>query len=212
MISSFTDNWDRENGPLGNGWVSSHLENPSWWDPLELRNNSPVNTQPDQGPIVRPGNSGGRASAYRDFGTKFSDQFRLGIRWNGNHQAPAFPIACINADHTDWGLAFCYEPEIEHGVYVLWALGRRPDNIHIVKYAKGPDHSDGQSVLFEMEIDGTLVSCLVDGKRVLSTGIPEKLIGSHVHGFGLDVNPVPGRIADVEVIDGSFAISSTADS
>ena len=201
----FTDDWNRSDGPIGNGWRSSHEDHGEWWDPLEVRGKIPVNINPDRGPIVQPHNSGGRASAYRDFGEAFVDRIRIGILWNGNHQAPGFPIACINSEDPNWGLAFCYEPEIAGGIYALWAMGRRPDQIKLLHSEPG-DHRDGQSVFFEMKVSSDMVTCLADQKEILTYEIPAPLVGSSVHGFGLDVNPIPGRPPNVEVICGPFMI------
>ena len=203
----FVDRWDRDDGPLGNGWRSTHDDHPRWWDLLELRGHLPVNIRPDHGPIVQPDNSGGRASAYRDFGAAFSDDFSIGVSWNGRHQAPGCPVACINLEDPDWGLAFCYEPEIEGGAYILWALGRQPNNIRVVQSAKGPSHADGAPMYFEMQVHKGAVRCLADDGEILTAAIPPALVGSTIHGVLVDVNPVPGRLADVEVIDGPFTIS-----
>ncbi|MCA9158520.1 MAG: hypothetical protein KDA72_09345, partial [Planctomycetales bacterium] len=68
----FEDDWKRPNGPLGNGWKSAHDDHPNWWDPLEIRQAAPVNTNPDKGPIVQPDNAAGRTAAYRDFGPAYA--------------------------------------------------------------------------------------------------------------------------------------------
>jgi hypothetical protein len=173
---------------------------------MGLRNGTPVNIQPDLGPIVQPDNSGGRASAYQDFGSTYADSFRIGIWWNGRHHAPGFPIACINLKEPDWGLAFCYEPEIQGGTYVLWALGRRPDEIRVVHSAAGPPHVDGKPMYFEMHVKRAMASCFADDREILTAAIPEGLVGSTIHGFGLDVNPVPSRPPNQEVLCGPFSI------
>jgi hypothetical protein len=211
VLEGFVDRWDREDGPLGNGWRSAHEIHERWWDPLELRDGTPVNTHPDLGPIVQPNNSGGRASAYQDFGSTYADNFRIGIWWNGRHHAPGFPVACIDLNEPDWGLAFCYEPEIEGGVYVLWALGRRPDEIRIVDSKKGPSHVDGRPMCFEMHVRASTISCFADDREILTAAVPEALAGSTIHGFGLDVNPVPDRPPNLEVISGPFSLTPLAD-
>jgi hypothetical protein len=203
----FRDDWKRPNGPLGNGWRSAHDDHPNWWDPLELHDGAPVNTDPDKGPIVQPNNAAGRVAAYRDFGPQYADDTDIGVWWNGRHQAPGFPIACINLENSDWGLAFCYEPKIAGGVYVLWALGRSPDKIRVVKAAAGEKHADGTPLFLSMHVKGDAITCLAGDKVILTSPIPPALVGSTTHGFGLDVNPVPGRPTNVEVINGPFVIA-----
>ena len=203
----FTDDWKRANGLLGNGWRSAHDDKRTWWDPVELRNAAPVNTNPDKGPIAQPNNAAGRVAAYRDFGRGYADNFTVGVWWNGKHQAVGFPIACINLENPDWGLAFCYEPQLFGGHYVLWALGRQPNQIRVVKVATGPKHADGKPMFLEMRVQGDKVKCLADGKEILESPVPKSLVGSTIHGFGLDVNPVPGRRPNVEVINGPFVLA-----
>jgi hypothetical protein len=206
----FQDDWKRPDGPLGNGWCSAHDDHSKWWDPLELYEGTPVNTNPDQGPIAQPDNAAGRTAAYRDFGPESADNFTVGTWWNGKHHAVAAPVACINLDEPDWGLAFCYEPQIAGGVYVLWALGRRPNEIRVVKAGPGQKkekHRDGVPMFLEMHVRGENVTCLADGEEVLTSPIPEALRGSKTHGFCLDVNPVPGRPPRVKVIGGPFVIA-----
>jgi hypothetical protein len=205
----FKDDWKRPNGPLGNGWHSAHDDHPNWWDPLELRNAAPVNTNPDKGAIGQPDNAAGRTAAYQDFGPDYADNFTIGTWWNGKHHAHGFPIACINLENPDWGLAFCYEPQIAGGVYVLWAMGRQPHQIKVVKGkgAKGVKHMDGTPVFLEMRVNGGAVTCLADGRQILTSPIPAALVGATVHGFGLDVNPVPARPPNVKVISGPFVIA-----
>ncbi len=203
----FEDDWKRPNGPLGNGWNSAHDDHPNWWDPLEIRKAAPVNTNPDKGPIVQPDNAAGRTAAYHDFGPAYADNFTIGTWWNGKHHAVGFPIACINLENPDWGLAFCYEPQIAGGVYVLWAMGRQPHQIRVVKSASGPKHTDGTRMFLEMRVNGGSMTCMADGQEVLASPIPAELAGSTVHGFGVDVNPVPGRPPNVEVISGPFVIA-----
>jgi hypothetical protein len=201
------DDWKRADGPLGNGWRTAHSDKANWWDPLEIRNAAPVNTDPDQGPIAQPDNAAGRAAAYQDFGRDYADNFNIRIHWNGKHQAVGFPIACINLKDPDWGLAFCYEPGILGGVYVLWAMGRQPSEIRVVKGAPGGKHVDGEAMILEMRVQGGTVTCMADGKEILKSPIPKALVGATTHGFGLDVNPVPGRPPNVEVINGPFVIA-----
>jgi hypothetical protein len=202
----FVDSWDRADGPLNNGWRSTHEDAPAWWDPLELRGGSPVNICPDPGPIASPTGSGARATAYRDFGTNFCNHFCISVLWNGNHKAPGFPVACINRNHPDFGLAFCYEAEFMGGAYVLWALGRQPDEIRILAGAKGGDHTDSTPMWHRMRIENDRVTCFADDKEILSSSIPEALRGSSIHGFGLDVNPMEGRPANVPVLGAPFVI------
>lgn len=207
LATGFKDDWKRPNGPLGNGWRSAHDDHHNWWDRLELHEAAPVNTNPDKGPIVQPNNAAGRVAAYRDFGPDYADGFSLGTWWNGKHHAVGFPIACINLDHPDWGLAFCYEPEIAGGIYVLWAMGRQPHQIRVVKGAPGGKHSDGTPIFLEMRVKGDTITCLADGREILTSPIPAALVGATTHGFGLDVNPVPGRPPNVKVISGPFVIA-----
>ena len=135
------------------------------------------------------------------------------MQWNGEHEAVGFPIACINHDDPDWGLAFCYEAQIWGGAYVLWAMGRRPDQIRVVrsagggKNAPGGKHVEGTPMFLEMRVQGNTVTCLANGNEILKSPIPKALVGSTTHGFGLDVNLVPGRPANFEVIDGPFVIA-----
>ncbi len=202
------DFWNRADGPLNNGWRSMHEDQAVWWDPVELRSGSPVNIDPDPGPIALPTGSGARAGAYRDFGTQFSNHFCVAVLWNGKHQAPGFPIACINSSHSDYGLAFCYEPEFSGGAYVLWALGRQPNEIRIVAAAKGGDHIDGTPMWHRMLIENGRVTCFADDQKILSSLIPDALRGSVIHGFGIDVNPIAGRPPNVPVLGGPFVIEA----
>ena len=204
-VEGFRDDWNRPDGPIGNGWRSSHADHKSWWDPMELRSYKPVNIDPDHGPIVQPRNSGGRAAAYKNFGEAYADRVRIGILWNGNHQAPGFPVACINHDDPNWGLAFCFEPDIAGGIYALWAMGRRPDQIKLL-HSKPGNHNDGQPMHFSLQVASGTITCFADDKEILAFPIPASLVGSGAHGFGLDVNPVPGRPPNIEVISGPFTI------
>jgi feruloyl esterase len=209
-VSRFVDDWKRPDGPLGNGWRLAHDDHPTWWDRLELHGGVPVNPDPDKGPIAKANNSGARGAAYRDFGPDYANDFTIGTRWNGKHHAVGCAVACINLDDPDWGLAFCYEPNIVGGVYVLWALGRRPDQIRVVKAAgdpKGKKHVDGEPMLLEMRVTGNVVTCLADGREILTSPIPPALVGSTTHGFVIDVNPVPDRPPHVEVISGPFHLA-----
>jgi len=207
--AGFRDDWQRTNGMLGNGWVSAHDAHRHWWDPLALFDESPVNTDPDKGKIGQPDNAAGRTAAYQDFGAAYADGFSVSTWWNGKHQAVAFPVVCISPEDPDWGLAFCYEPEIAGGVWVLWALGRQPHQIRLIRAGTLPGsakHTDGTRMLLEMCVSGNTVTCLSDGKEILQHAIPAALRGSTMHGFGLDVNPVPGRPPNVHVLDGPFII------
>ena len=64
---------------------------------------------------------------------------------------------------------------------------------------------------FEMHIRGRMVTCFADDGEILTTAIPEALADSTIHGFGLDVNPVPNRPPNVEVISGPFWIAPLKD-
>jgi len=202
----FRDAWDRPNGPLGNGWRSANDDHPRWWDPIGLYQGSPVNTRPDLGPIAQPDNAGGRSAAYQDFGKEYGDNFRVGLTWNGKHHAPAGPLACINLDDPDWALTFVFEPEIYGGTYVLWAMGRQPHQIRVVA-AKAGKHANGVPQYFEMRVRKGAVTCFADQDEILASPIPAGLVGATRHGFCLDVNPVPGRPANVEVIKGPFVLA-----
>ena len=59
----------------------------------------------------------------------------------------------------------------------------------------------------EMQVEANKIACFADGKPILTSPIPPALVGSTVHGFGLDVNPAPGRPPDLEVINGPFTIT-----
>ena len=189
------------------------MDKPNWWDPLVLRGGVPVNPKPDKGAAGQPNNPGARAVAYQDFGPEYADNFTVGVQWNGEHGAVGFPIACINHDDPDWGLAFCYEMQIWGGAYVLWAMGRRPDQIRVVRSAgrwkeRTWRQARGRHAHVPRNgVQGNTVTCLANGNEILKSPIPKALVGSTTHGFGLDVNLVPGRPANFEVIDGPFVIA-----
>lgn len=212
LAKSLTDDWKRPDGPLGNGWKSAHDDHPKWWDQIAIHQGKPVNVKPDQGKIAQPDNSGARCAAYQDFGPKYADNFSIGTWWNGKHEAVGCTTACVNLEHPDWGLAFCYEPLIAGGVFVLWAMGRRPNEIRVLKAggSVGARHVNGTKMFLEMQVRGAEVTCLADEKEILKNEIPKPLLGSSIHGVIIDVNPSPGRPANKEVISGPFVLKGLA--
>jgi hypothetical protein len=167
-----------------------------------------TNLEPDLGAIMQPNNSGARCGIYQE--SNDSD-VTVTATWSGDHSAGVgAPMVCVNPNDDDFGLAFVYEYELFGGTYVLWAMGRQPDDVRVVFAVNDPGHIDGAPIELAVRVSGSTVTCFADGGEILEDEVPLGLRASTMHGLAIDVNAAPGRSADLPVIvASSFAITAT---
>lgn len=192
--------------PAISEWRSAHRlpGASSWWDRMGIADGHWSNLNPDQGTRAQPDNSGARAAIYATAEVAAT----VSVTWPGNDAAGSGgPMVHVNPDATEFGLAFCHEPDILDGVWVLWEMGRQADDIVMVEAIAEPVHTDGVPVVLSMETDGTTVVCKVDGVECITATVPTALQGSKLHGAAVDVNVVPGRPAGVAVLVADLTIT-----
>lgn len=186
--------------------ISAHHAYSDWWNPCGVHNGYWTNLAPDQAPIMQPDAPGGRAAAVQ--ATPWRD-VEVTVTWPGVHADGAGgPI--IHAEGTEFhgGLAFCCEPELLGGLWVLWGIGLQPDGIVLLGAASAAAHVDGTPVVLGISLAGETVTCTVDGTPVIVEDFPHDDDDSlHFHGVVVDVNGVPGRPANVPVLVDDLTIT-----
>lgn len=191
-------------------WQSSHrLAGASnWWNPAGIVNGYFTNLAPDAGAAGQPNHPGGRASLYRETGIT---DVTIAVTWSGVHDGEqGGPMVCVTPSATEFALGFAYEPAIFGGAWVLWQLGRQPDNINALASVSDPGgHTDGVPVVLSMEVTGTQVVCKADGVvKISAQTIPAALQGSTKHGVWVDVQAYgPPRVGNLPIVQVPAVIS-----
>ena len=208
-------------------WISANTNTgaSNWWDEIGVVDSGGVtyytNPNPNQGAGAQPNNSGARSCAY--YNTGFTD-VSVEVTWYGVYNAGSSgPIVCINPDEEDFGLTFYIENfgGSTGWVYVLWNVGRQPNDISPAALAQTSDHTSGVPVVLRMDVVNNNVKCYADGVLITlvnaDTGLssdtyaipgpsfPNGLSGSTMHGVSIDVNkngPQPSQgSTPPEIID-----------
>ena len=171
-----------------------------WWDPIGIVYDGGkqwfTNPNPDQGAAAQPSNSGARACAFNDTG--FTDVSVSSTRHSavGGHSGP---VVCINPDDTKFGLALFLEDFYGTGAlsYVLWELGRQPDDLDPILFAFAPNRVEGHDVVLRMDVEGGILKCYADDVLITWIGgsttydisaLAPGLLNSTLHGMSVDVN------------------------
>ena len=173
----------------------------TWWDKCGIVDGYITNLDPDQGAIGQPDNSGARGGLYYDTGYVNTS---VTVRTTGYRTVDGggAPLVCINPDAPELGLTMYYEPDFVfgQGFWVLWNLGRQPSDISVISSFQ-EDIADGTPLEIEMVVGGDTVYCYGNGELKITSTIPVALQGSTLHGISIDVNSVPGRPANLPVIE-----------
>ncbi len=175
----------------------------SWWDPIGtvVKDGKQwfTNPNPDQGPAAGSNGatgSGARAGVFTDTG--LTDVSVSSTR----HSAPrghSGPVVCINPDDTKFGLALFLEDFYGTGAlsYVLWELGRQPDDLDPILFAFAPNRVEGHDVVLRMDVEGGILKCYADDVLITWIGgsttydisaLAPGLLNSTLHGMSVDVN------------------------
>lgn len=178
----------------------------SWWDRCGIHNGWFTNLNPDQGAIAQPNNSGARCAVYQETGRA---NITVTTTWAGNHGGGVGgPMVCVDPDDNDFGLCFLYEYDLFDGTWVLWAMGRQPDDLRVVASLNDPDaHVDEVDMVVSMVVDDGEVRCYADDVLKITEDIPAGLVGSTLHGIAVDVNAAVGRPANLPVIQAPYTIT-----
>lgn len=195
-------------------WHSSHYLSGAydWWDPCGIVDGHYTNLQPDQEQAILPNNPGGRSSLWRETG--LSD-LTVSVTWPGVHaDGECGLMMCVSPNETEYALGFNYESALD--AWVLWKLGRQPDDIAALALTVDATHVDGTPVVLSCTISGSTITCKADGvTKITNAGspagfaIPAGLIGSTRHGIFIDVNRVTGRPANVRGLVADFKINDS---
>lgn len=188
-------------------WRSAHRlpGASSWWDRIGVVGGYWTNLDPDQGAAQQPDNSGARCAAWAETG---SADVTVAVTWPGTTDTgSAGPMACIAPDADEFGLSFTLEP-IYGGVWVLWEMGRQPDDLTLIATSTAISHTPGTPRLLSMTVTGSVVTCRVDGAVLFVEDIPEPLQGSTLHGAAVDVNAVAGRPANLPALVADLTITT----
>lgn len=178
----------------------------NWWNPAGIVSGHYTNLAPDDGAIAQPDVPGGRAALYME--TEAED-VTVSCTWNGVHAGGVGgPMACVVPSATEFALNFVYEHDLFSGTWVLWELGRQPDDIAALATFNEPgSHTDGADVELTIRVRGTEVTCLAGGVSKIVTTVPLSLRGSTLHGVALDVNAVTDRPPNLPVLLAPFRLS-----
>lgn len=171
----------------------------NWWNPAGISGGYYTNLAPDGGAIAQPDNPGGRAALYIETG---AEEVTVSCTWNGVHAGGVGgPMACVVPSATEFGLSFVYEHDLFSGTWVLWELGRQPDDVAALATANEPGaHSDGVDIELSIQIRGTQVTCFAGGVSKIVSTVPVALRGSTLHGVAVDVNAVTDRPPNLPVL------------
>lgn len=189
-------------------WHSSHylLGAYDWWNPCGIVDGHYTNLAPDQDQAILPWNPGGRSSLWRETGLT---DLKLSVEWPGVHaDGECGLMACMVEDESEFALGFNYESGL--GSWVLWELGRQPNEISAIDLTVDA-HTDGEPVTLSVEISGTTITCKANGVTKITHTIPAALQGSTRHGIFVDVNRVEGRPANVPGLVADFRINDSDD-
>lgn len=189
-------------------WRSAHrLTGASnWWNPMGVVSGHYANLAPDDGTPGQPDVPGARAALYQETGIS---EVTVSVTWPGVHaNGVGGPMVCVNPDADEFGLAFVYEHDLFSGTWVLWEMGRQPDDVAVLGSQNDPGgHTDETAVQLSIEVRGTQATCRVDGVSKIVATIPVALQGSTIHGVIVDVNAVTDRPPNVPVLQAPYTFS-----
>jgi hypothetical protein len=164
-----------------------------------------VNLNPDDFPQGDNAGPGGRAGLYQDIGT---NNYTITYTQEFNAVAGAYvqsaPLVCIDLDDPRFGLALWYESQLYGGAWVVWEIGRLPEDIVV--------HTNADTGIACAELDIGLIpddvytqleiKMVVANGRIQAYGngvlqfdfpIPAGLLGSTLVGMSIDIGFDPAR-------------------
>lgn len=153
------------------------IDQSNFWDPITaIELDESVGTSirhqwtiasPDQGTAGTSASSGGRAVGYKDTG--FAN-VSAEMWWPGNHKAGGSPIVCINPSDNLFGLSIQWT-SLFGGLFILWGVGRSPDERAALAYSASYPHTDGSGpIKIRMDVENGILSCYA-GKEIPNNGV-----------------------------------------
>jgi hypothetical protein len=185
----FVDDFNRADGPVGNGWIDAHDVTPSWQDRVAIASHALTLSSLQGARDQDPASSGWRGAIYRE--TNIRDGVSVITRYGpAPFDATGGPLVQCNPTAKEFGIGCWYDHALRG-----WELGliglTQPDFQYLdFTFTKPPSGS----IDLELRSTGDAVAFYVNGAlRGGPVPVPASLRDSSLHGAQLDfLTHIPG--------------------